>query len=254
MKLEYRKPYCEDFLCEYFRIHELSNIDELISEVKKRTEESPDYKYLVTLDDIGQASYTSMHSKMYNALDGGDWIAKEKIDGSWMDGDYLRDDLGFEQKFLIRRFGFKHGLEGVGFDDIYEKLLYLDGESREELIEANQNLVTLMDKEAYLLKVPVRYSYESIYAFPNGYFSCDLSPFENYHLAKHLEVNYDYHLFGIGASYIAFRKGVGFKKEDLSGLIDLLSKIYVKDKDEELIEFLQETIMNKQILTLRYSE
>ena len=85
MKIEYRKEYCDDFLCEYFRIHELVNIQDLIDEVKKLEIESNKFKYIITLDDIGQASYTSMHSIMSNDLDGGDCLSTENIDSSWLD-------------------------------------------------------------------------------------------------------------------------------------------------------------------------
>ena len=111
-----------------------------------------------------------------------------------------------------------------------------------------------MDKEAYLLKVPVNYSYESIYAFPNGYFSCDLSPFENFHLAKHLEENYGYHLFGIGASHISFIRASKLTDKKNHNLLAFLMKIYSNDGDVELSDFFKETILNQEVLTLRYSE
>jgi len=136
----------------------------------------------------------------------------------------------------------------------FDKKIYLDQETRTEIINANENLLSLMDKEAYLLKVPVEFNYEAIFSFPNGYFSCDLSPFENYHLAKHLEENYDYRLFGIGASYISFIKGSKFTLQKVDGLLELLKKLYIKDNDNELVEFMKDTIINQEYLTLRYSE
>ena len=254
MKIEFRKEYCDDFLCEYFRIHELVNIQDLIDEVKKLEIESNKFKYIITLDDIGQASYTSMHSKMSNELDGGDWFSTENIDSSWLDEGYPREDLNFDQRFTIRQMGFKHGLSNTKYEDIFNKNIYLDQESRTEIIDANQNLLSLMDKEAYLLKIPVEFNYEAIFSFPNGYFSCDLSPFENYHLAKHLEENYDYRLFGIGASYISFIKGSRFTLQTVDSLLELLKKLYIKDNDNKLVEFLKDTIINQEYLTLRYSE
>lgn len=210
MKLEYIKEYCGDFLCGYYRIHDLVDINDLLDEVQVLSQGSRGCKFIMTLDDIGQASYTSMHSKMSNELDGGEWLTNEDIDPSWMDGDFLRDDLSFDNQFLIRKLGFKHGLSKVKLEDIFNKKLFLDKESREEFIESNKNPLAVVDKEAYLLKVPVEYSYEAIYGFPNGYFSCDFSPFENYRLSEYLEKEYDFHLFGIGASYISFIKGQNF--------------------------------------------
>lgn len=254
MKLEYRNEYCEDFLCGYYRIHDLSDINELLEQVKVLSQENQGYKFIITLDDIGQASYTSMHSKMSNELDGGEWLETENIDPSWMDEGFLRDDLNFDQQFFIRKLGFKHGLSTVQFDDIFEKVLFLDQESKEEVIESNKNLLALVDQEVYLLKVPVEYSYEAIYSFPNGYFSCDLSPFENFRLAEHLEKEYGFHLFGIGASYISFIKGPDFDAQKIEMILDLLAKIYLDNEDQEFINFMRLSILNRDVLTLRYSE
>lgn len=254
MKLEYRKEFCEDFLCGYYRIHDLTDINELLDEVEVLSQENQCYRFIMTLDDIGQASYTSMHSKMSNELDGGEWLSTENIDPSWMDGDFLRDDLNFDQRFLIRRLGFKHGLSTVQFEDIFKKILFLDQESRDEFIESNKNPLEVVDKDAYLLKVPVEYSYEAIISFPNGYFSCDLSPFENYRLAEHLEKEYGFHLFGIGASYISFTKGPDFDAQKIDMILELLAKIYLNNEDREFIDFMRLSILNRGILTLRYSE
>ena len=254
MKLEYRNEYCEDFLCEYYRIHDLTDINELLDEIQVLSQKNQGYRFIMTLDDIGQASYTSMHSKMSNGLDGGQWLAKENIDPSWMDGNFLRDDLNFEQKFLIRRLGFKYGLSTVQFADIFKKILFLDDDSKEEIIESNQNPLAIVDEEVYLLKVPVENSYEAIYSFPNGYFKCDLSPFENYRLAEHLEKEYGFRLFGMGASYISFIKGPDFDVKKIDSILELLSKIYLENEDEEFIDFMRLSITNRDVLTLRYSE
>lgn len=254
MKIEYRRPYCDDFLSEYYRIHDLKNIEMLLSYVKLKERQNPASKFMMTLDDFGQASYTSMHTKMSNDLDDGEWLSAEDIDQSWFEDGFLKEELSFEQKFKIRRLGFKHGLEKSRYEDVFNKLLYLDEESRQELIDANQNILSLIDKESYLLKVPVKHCYEVIYAFPNGYFSCDLSPFENYYLAKHLEENFGLYLFGIGASYLAFRKGQGFYRENVNDLLDLLSRIYIKEKDNLLLEFFSKHVLENEIIILRYSE
>jgi len=254
MKFEPSNECNRGFLCEYFRIHELLDINELVASVKKLAIEHEQFKFIITLDDIAQATYTSMHSIACNSLDDGDWIAKENIDDSLMDGNYFRDDLSFEQNFTIRHMGFKHGLIDIKFEDIFDKDLSLGHDSKKEMIEANKNLLSLIDKEVYLLKVPVTNSYEAILAFPNGYFSSDLSPFENYLLAKELEDSYGFYLFGIGASYISFSKGVGFCDSKIASLVDLLIKIYSHENDKALTEFLSESILKQDILTLRYSE
>jgi hypothetical protein len=254
MKLEYRADYCEDFLCGYYRVHDLADIRELISEVQALREENPSVQFIMTLDDIGQACYTSMHAIMSYDLDEGSWLSSESIDPSWLDGDYLRDDLTFEQRFFVRKLGFKHGVSDVQFDDIFEKLLYLDASSKQELIEANKEPLSMVDQECYLLKVPVDHSYEAIYSFPNGYFSCDLSPFEIYRLAEHLEKEFGLHLFGIGASYLSFIKGPDFKAQKVDSILALLAKIYIKEEDSEFLYEMRDSLMERDLLVLRYTE
>ncbi|TXI96574.1 MAG: hypothetical protein E6Q34_00920 [Burkholderiaceae bacterium] len=251
---DYPSEFCHDFLCRSYRIHELNSIWDLVAEIERREKENGRCKFIITLDDFGQAAYTSMHSRLSSDLDDGEWLSNEKIDETWLDGGYPREDLNFEQKFTLRRLGFKHGLAKVKFDDVFEKCLYLHEGSRDEIVDANKDMLSVVDKEAYLLEVPVEYSYETIYAFPNGYFTCDLSPFENYHLAKHLEEIYDYRLIGIGASYLAFIKGARFSEKSVDNLLALLMKLYAKNDDPELFDFFREVLLSQRVLMLRYTE
>lgn len=250
MKLEYRNDYCEDFLCGYYRVHDLADIRELINEVQALREEDSGFQFIMTLDDIGQACYTSMHATMSYDLDEGPWLSNQSVDPSWMDGEYLT----FEQRFFVRKLGFKYGVSNVQFDDIFEKLLYLDASSKQAFIEANKEPLSVIDQECYLLKVPVDHSYEAIYSFPNGYFSCDLSPFEIYRLAEHLEKEFGLCLFGIGASYISFIKKSDFRVQKVDSILVLLAKIYLKEEDSEFIENMRNSLMERDLLVLRYTE
>lgn len=229
-----------EFLCEYFTVHNLSNIQDLIDTLENLIVKSQGFRFLITLDDINQSTYTSMHSVINYDLDGEDWIDNE--------------NLNIENKFIIRKLGFKHNLKEVEFEDIFNKILFLNEDSKKEFMNANKNLLSIIDKKVYLLKIPVEQSYESIFAFPNGYFDCDLSPFENYYLSKYMSEKYDYHLIGMGASYISFLKGIKFKNDKIDELVKFLMKLYVEENDEELSIFLKQTIFNQKILTLKYSE
>lgn len=254
MKLEYKKVFSdESFLCEYYRVHDLTDIDEFLKEIAVLIETHQDHQFIMTLDDVGQASYTSGHTISSNELECEECVLPQDIDPSCID-DFLRRNRDFEQEFSTRRSTFQNGVACVEFEEVFEKDLSLTGETKEDFIEANANPLSMIDDEVYLLKVPVDKSYEAIYAFPNGYFTCDLSPFENYRLAEHLETEYGFHLFGIGASYLSFIKGAEFTPEKVDSLLELLAKIYLKEEDKKFMNAMKRSVLERRILVLRYTE
>lgn len=214
------------------------------------------HRHLLTLDDLGQALYTSMHASMHHDLDGGPWLLEAGIDPSWLEDDeYLRDDLPIEQHFQVRRLSIERQLAEVGFDDLFDKNLSLNAETRAQLAAANTDLLPLLDREVYLLRVPVQRACQALYAFPNGYFASDLSPLESVRLAEHLEDHYGYALFGLGASLIAFRKTRTLSEPESAGLLDMLVRLYAALGDEAITRTLFARVIEQQpLLVLRYTE
>ncbi|WP_137937574.1 hypothetical protein [Chitinivorax sp. B] len=115
--------------------------------------------------------------------------------------------------------------------------------------------MSILDQPPYILLVPVKHNYETLYAFPNGYFSCDLSPFENWLLAKYMEVEFGYRLMGLGASHIAFIRPNELDEVQVDKLIDFLLRLYPNhDEEDNLPNLLGQIIRQQKLLVLRYVE
>ncbi|MBV7563121.1 hypothetical protein [Pseudomonas sp. sia0905] len=225
------------------------------AELLKAYDEAPaGHQHLFTLEDLGQALYTSMHASHYHDLDSGDWLLAAGIDPSWLQDGYPREDLSLEQRLHIRRLGFLRLLPQTSFDSIFDKDLRLNEDSLSELQAANNDLVSQLDSECYLLRIAAQRAYESLYGFANGYFSCDLSPMENFRLAEHLEDNYGYRLFGLGASLIAFRRTRALDAQQASMLLDLLVRLYAGEENISQVRALFRDSLERELLVLRYTE
>jgi hypothetical protein len=100
--------------------------------------------------------------------------------------------------------------------------------------------------------VPVEKSYLAICDFPNGYFTCDLNPFENYSVAKLLSDKYGYKFFGIGASLIGFIRKNKPTDNEADLLAKDLSKLYNINDNSQLVDRLANLAKNNNVLFLKY--
>ncbi|MFH3675840.1 hypothetical protein WAH59_21990, partial [Acinetobacter baumannii] len=60
----------------------------------------------------------------------------------------------------------------------------------------------------------------------NGYFTCDLNPFESFSLIEHLDQNYGLEYVGLGASLLFFIKTSKFDANKTPQLLNELSNFY----------------------------
>ena len=254
MELKIITAGTEYFLCDYYRFENFNDPSKMLELYIDLSNKNPDYKYLYTLDDIDQAGYTSGHSKMsYNLDDTDEHDLSPLSETCFEDGEH-KGYLSRNEEFYIREANFNKGLSRVQIEDIKEKYLYIAEDDQEAFFKANENPGSIVDDVCFLLKVPVENSYQSIMAFPNGYFSVDLSPFENYLLAQKLELEFDYKLFGIGASFIVFYKSKQLSKGKVAELTDYLCEIYCDKPNPEMYNMFTKTINEKDILVLVYTE
>ena len=155
-------------------------------------------------------------------------------------------------EFFIRKENFLKQVNDLDFSTACKKELAIDEDELSILEEINESPLDYLDQQILLKVVPVEKSYEGICGFPNGYFTCDLSPFENYALAKHLSEKYGYELLGIGASLLGFIRNEKLEEEQIDELISDLAQLY--HTEEEVFEDLAEFIRNNEYLFLKYVE
>ncbi|WLQ15796.1 hypothetical protein O5O45_07705 [Hahella aquimaris] len=254
MNLEYIDTPSEDFLCDRYRITDIDSLEEILTAYRELSASHPDYRFLLTLDDLGQACYTSMHSKLSHDLDNTDGFDLSKLPSECFEDGEHKGYLSHKDEFPIRRRNMEARLKEHPLADVIAKGVSLNEDAPEDIEDVNADPLALINAETYLLKVPVTASHETIFAFPNGYFTSDLNPFENAILAKHLDDHFGYQLVGLGASYLAFLKTKPLDDNAIQKLIDVLDQIYRDEFDEDMKEMLRGFIVDNPVLVLKYTE
>lgn len=243
-----------EILCDEYQgtdIHSLNDIFEALSALKK---ESGNFSVLATLDDLGQAEYTSMHATMSLDLDdveGHDLsvVAPEAFE----DGEHL-GYLSTKSEFFIRERNFLSKTLSVDFSGVCGKGLTLDDDEMDMLESVHHTPLNYIDGDIRIRVVTVQSAALSISAFPNGYFSCDLNPFENYVLAKHLEQSYGYELFGLGASLIGFKRKNPLAADQAESVARDLTCLYNREGDAALFDRFYRITQQFDYLFLKYVE
>ena len=241
-----------EILYDSFVIEKLTSFDELIEIYQEYKQNHSGKTILLTLDDLGQAEYTSTHSILYNDLNETDGYDLSGLDKKcFEDGEHI-GYLSTPAEFFIRKENFLKKTKAVDFSMVCESGLTIDDNEILVLTKINQSPLPFLDQQILLKIIPVKHSYEGVCGFPNGYFSSDLNPFENYALAKHLNEKYSFELFGIGASYVGFIRNETLTENNIRELKTDLSKLY--NTTENALDHFVKTIQNNKYLFLKYIE
>ena len=239
-------------LFESYLIEGLTSFNELLDVYSTYKKENPDKTIILTLDDLDQAEYTSTHSTMSNDLDEIEGYDLSGLDKTCFENGEHIGYLSTPSEFFILKENFFKQTESIDFSSVCEKGLTIDESEVSILEKINLLPFEYLDKRIILKIVPVEKPYQGISGFPNGYFASDLNPFENYALAKHLFKKYDFELFGIGASLLAFIRKDRLDKEQVKELLSDFSKLY--NCSETILERLSESMQNSKQLFLKYTE
>ena len=193
-----------EIICESFLVSDINSFDEVIVFLHEYENKYKEFSILLTLDDLNQAHYTSMHATMAHDLNETDGYDLSQLDPRAFEGGEHIGYLSTQSEFFIRKANFERKIESVSFIDACKRGLTISEEELTLLESIHRDPMTFIDSEIIVRLVPVESSFLAISAFPNGYFRCDLNPFENYAVAKKLHEKYGYKLFGIGASLLGF--------------------------------------------------
>jgi hypothetical protein len=229
-------------LCPGYRCEGVTSISALLDTMRDRSAAHPGARMLATLDDVGQASYTSGHTIDANALDpiaDDDTIVGE-------DDEPPLPDLSVRLARLVEAAG------AVTLDQMRNRLWWT-GEHRLSYFDLQDAPDEILDPKAiYIQAVPVTHAWETIAAFPNGYFQGDLSPMENLVLARHLEEAFGYELFGIGASYVGFRRRGPASAEQLRDLARFVVELHAAWNEPDLTVKVSMALAASDLLFLAY--
>lgn len=216
-------------------------VDTLLETVTRLQQEYPGTHLLASLDDF-QASYTSGHAFQTYSLWDAEGQDLSHLPKSCFDqaGEYL-GNLHTPEEFSIVEYNFRKQIKPISFEGIRARLrdnaTYFDDKLYWEDCE---RMSERLDGEARILPVPVAYAYETIIAFPNGYFHGDLTPFENFEVARHLEEQFGLRLFGIGSAYLAFAPNRALTGEEIEQIADLFKRAGDRPFEQQLAKWIEQ--------------
>jgi hypothetical protein len=215
-------------LCDGLTAYHLASFAEWLDLHARLQAERPDCHVLASLDDLGQAAYTSGH-----ATDSFDLDATTGHDLSGLDPAIFEDGehpghLSTPAEFPIRLANLLKQAVDVGE---IEGLLYWGTPGDEnDLVTINRDpghALAIAKEQAVIFQyVPAASAADALAAFPNGYFSSDLNPMQCHALAAHLEARYGFALIGIGSRFLAFRRAEPLPLETADRLAGELTALY----------------------------
>ncbi|WP_284090662.1 hypothetical protein [Acinetobacter pittii] len=175
-------------------------------------------KVLLLLEDIGQCQYTSMHASMGDGLyfDTSE-LVEDDSEASWDNTRPLELQYHIEQLLKPENY--------IDFNKLSKKLNYCD-EDQSTLLQINAEPEKILDEVIQVKLVNSESETRKFAACLNGYFTCDLNPFESFSLIQHLDQNYGLEYVGLGASLLFFIKTPKFDANKTTQLFKELSEFY----------------------------
>lgn len=236
-------------LCDGVTAQNLPSFAELRALHARLQAERPGQHVLASLDDLGQAAYTSGHSTEVHRLD--DAEADDPVDSIPPHPGYLNTPADFPVRLanLLR--------SAVELEAVRGLLFWETSGDANDLITINRDpdavLRIAQEKDVIFQFAPVASAADTIAAFPNGYFHGDLSPFQNHALARYLETEYGFTLFGIGSRFLGFRREFPLPDEDSHRLADMLCGLYAETPPAAPLE-LADLLAGRDWMLFRYTE
>lgn len=206
---------------------------------------------LATLDDLGQAGYTSGHVVEAQGLV--DWDEEDAWDGEGeMPPPPLRND-----KALATCLSRIDAASPADIEGMRGQLPWQADYGVRDLITLNRDPDQVMqisgEREILFQFVPVGSAAEMIAAFPNGYFQGDLSPMQNLALARHMQREHGLELFGMGSRFLAFRRAAPFAGDGAGRAASDALAIYAEVPDGAAAS-LTSVLTGRDWLLIRYTE
>ncbi|AGL84635.1 hypothetical protein EDF83_3145 [Pseudomonas protegens] len=242
--------------CDEYSLSAISSLDELIDAYRKIAGDHPGFQPLLSLDDLPQARYTSGHARNNLGLDDASEQEIALLPAECFEqGEYLGYPTT-KAEFAICLRNFTDLVAGSSFEDACAHGLTLDAPALREWVDYQQNPVSLLDQPLSALLVPVEQSYQALAAFPNGYFSCDLGPAQNFAVARHFAQAHGYELIGVGASYLGFLRAEPADLCVASAVASDFCALYNTPEEDRqaVVSTVVEAVHGRTHLWLRYVE
>ncbi|MBE1162993.1 hypothetical protein [Dyella acidiphila] len=231
----------------HLRLKDLESMQALLALLGELNDDQPEYRFLCTLDDLGQCCYTSNHALEQTAL----CISADKTDF---------DNPSSVREFELRRLS--HVMSQLQNPDlvltwegVVGELIATD-EDIQTLIATNRHPSSMLDRVVYVQRLPVPRDDLLIAGIPNGYFSSDWNVFQNHVVIQHMQEQYGYRFFGIGASWLGFVRPSSLEMAEAEHLMDDLAGLYgcTDNKSQGQWKELEKVLLATRTLFLCYTE
>ncbi len=218
-------------------------LEEVLEYLASLQTADPRYRYLCTLDDVGQCRYTSMH-----ASDDARIALYEDEDPETPE-----DALAARGRLLVHVIAqLEHSSHRLQWSALAGTLMCNDADI-EALVAANATPDLIVDEVVCVQQVPLDRDDLLIAALPNGYFSADWDIFQNHALIRHLQEHHDYRLFGLGASWLGFQRDSAPSPAQANASVADLQRVYAAGT-HDMWSKLAATLATRTTLLLGYTE
>lgn len=221
--------------CDGVTAYGLNTFAQLLALHEQLQRERPDVRVLASLDDLGQAAYTSGHVTDMLQLDGGGEEAAP---------------------FPVWLANLEAASEAIGLAEATGVIDWETSGDSNDLVTVNADpdavLLIKRQSEVIFQFVPVTAAADAIAVFPNGYFASDLSPMQNLAIARRLEARHGLALFGIGARFLGFRSVEALSALKAAQVAEDVAALYANAPDD--VSALARLLEGRDWLLFRYTE
>lgn len=245
------QPYRRgNFSHAYEWLEDFGGLQEILAHLDRLGAQDPEHRYLCTLDDVSQCSYTCGHAGQDDRL-----YLDSPDDMDWDDPEQER---AWEQASLQHRLAQLHNPEvAQSWEQVCGSLCTMADDVL-ALLQANRVPDLLLDDVVYVQRIPVSGDDLKIAAQPNGYFSADWDTFQNHAIIRHLATQHGYRFFGMGASWMGFVRPAPPNADQCAQLVADLKDLYGRKREEVFAHAgwaeLQQLLQGQRLLMLGYVE
>lgn len=256
---ESRKPRYAPYLCDGVIAENLPDFAALRALHAELQARHPAMRVLATLDDPGQAAYTSDHAIETHRLDQTDGHDLSALGPECFDGDEHIGCFTTQAEFPLRLANLLALTAHMTLADARGVLFWqggaVDGPTFPDTVMHDPDAALHLGRrgEVHFQFVPVTRAADALDAFPNGYFTGDLDPRQNHALCRHLEEQYGLALMGLGATYLGFVRSAPLRAEEATALAADLVSLHAEAPGDGLAR-LASALTGKDWLLLRYTE
>ncbi|OJU53194.1 MAG: hypothetical protein BGN93_14970 [Acinetobacter sp. 39-4] len=235
----------------YADIVEIQSWAELLECYRSLKQDVYPKKVFLVLDDAAQAKYTSMHAVEDDRLyvDFSDDLKGIEVDDPRWEQSYQNVCVPKQLQHYLQQLN--DPAQQQRFESLAEKMQHYDENDLDALLYFNQDLLISLDSVIEVKVADIETEALKLAMLPNGYFSCDFNPFENYALIQRMQ-HYGFEFIGLGAALLGWIKTADFEAEKIEDLIQDLSLIYPLDSSHQ--KAMKDLIFKNNYLILPYSE